>query len=56
MEHQDWKTLVIHPKVKKDETKKNTFVKSKETKLEFDIEEGKLSHKKMDINFGKSTS
>tara|TARA_B100000963_G_C22507284_1_gene616617 strand:+ start:764 stop:1078 length:315 start_codon:yes stop_codon:yes gene_type:complete len=53
MEHQDWKTLVIHQKVKKDENKKNTFVKSKLQKMNESEEEGKLSHKKMDSEFGK---
>ena len=54
MEHQDWKTLVIHQKVKKDETKKNTFVKSNEQKMNESEEDGKLSHKKMDSEFGKT--
>ena len=54
MDHQDWKTLVIHSKVKKDETKKNTFVKSNIQKMNESEEEGKLSHKKMDAKFGKT--
>ena len=53
MDHQDWKSIVIHKKEKK-ESNKPIIVKSTETKLEFDIEEGNLSHKKMDVNFGKS--
>tara|TARA_B110000495_G_C22399060_1_gene255235 strand:+ start:22 stop:336 length:315 start_codon:yes stop_codon:yes gene_type:complete len=54
MEHQDWKTLVIHPKVKKNETKKNIFIKSNLQKMNESEEEGKLSHAKMDSTFGKS--
>ena len=57
MEHQDWKQVVVNKKkinsLKEDGTKKKEFVKSKETKLEENIDEGKLSHKKMDLSFGK---
>jgi len=56
MEHQDWIQIVVKKKnnnLNEDGTKKKDFVKSKETKLEENAEEGKLSHKKMDLSFGK---
>jgi len=52
MNHQDWDNIVIRSKTKpdKDQTK---APKSKEVKLEEKIAEGMLSHKKMDISFGR---
>jgi ribosome-binding protein aMBF1 (putative translation factor) len=61
MEHQDWDSFILKNKssasksnLNEDGTKKKEYVKSKETKIEEDIEEGKLSHKKMDLSFGKT--
>lgn len=56
MEHQDWDVFIMNNKSKtksKEENKTKEFVKSKDHKLEEQIEEGKLSHKKMDSNYGK---
>jgi ribosome-binding protein aMBF1 (putative translation factor) len=56
MEHQDWDSFILNNKSNaknEDGTKKKEYVKSKETKLEENIEDGKLSHKKMDLSFGK---
>ena len=56
MEHQDWTPVVVKKKnnfLNEDGTTKKEYVKSKATKLEENIEEGKLSHKKMDLSFGK---
>ena len=53
MEHQDWDTVYVKPKKSQADDKKNQFVKSKEQKMNEKEEEGKLSHKKMDVNFGK---
>lgn len=55
MEHQDWDTVYITPKkTNQDDDKKKKYVKSKEQKLKEKEEEGKLSHKKMDSEFGKT--
>jgi ribosome-binding protein aMBF1 (putative translation factor) len=56
MEHQDWDTVYVTPKKKNNQTedKKKPYVKSKEQKMNEKEEEGKLSHKKMDSEFGKS--
>jgi|TARA_B110000879_G_C10924122_1_gene413308 ribosome-binding protein aMBF1 (putative translation factor) len=59
MEHQDWDLIILNnksskPKLNVDGTKKKEYVKSRATKLEENVEEGKLSHKKMDLSFGKS--
>ena len=56
MEHQDWDTVYITPKktIKEGDDKKKQFVKSKEQKMNEKEEEGKLTHKKMDIEFGKN--
>jgi|TARA_B110000858_G_C17772511_1_gene460424 ribosome-binding protein aMBF1 (putative translation factor) len=59
MEHQDWDLIILNnksskPKLNVDGTKKKEYVKSNATKLEENVEEGKLSHKKMDLSFGKS--
>ena len=56
MEHQDWKPIVVKKNnpLNEDGTKKKEYVKSKTTKLEENIEEGKLSHKKMDSSFGRA--
>jgi len=52
MEHQDWESIIV--KIKNPpKTDDNNHVKSKEAKLEEQVEEGKLSHKKMDSNYGK---
>tara|TARA_B110000971_G_C19907410_1_gene452951 strand:+ start:502 stop:831 length:330 start_codon:yes stop_codon:yes gene_type:complete len=59
MDHQDWDLFILNnksknkPKVNEDGSLKKEFVKSKEHKFEEQIEEGKLSHKKMDANYGK---
>lgn len=53
MEHQDWDTFYITPKKNTQENNKKQFVKSKEQKMKDSEEEGKLSHKKMDSEFGK---
>jgi ribosome-binding protein aMBF1 (putative translation factor) len=55
MEHQDWKNIVVKKNnnpLNEDGTKKKEYVKSEEIKLEENAEEGKLSHKKMDLSFG----
>lgn len=56
MEHQDWDTVYITPKKTNHEggDKKKQYVKSKEQKMNEKEEEGKLTHKKMDVNFGKT--
>ena len=56
MEHQDWDTVYITPKKTNqvDGDKKKQYVKSKEQKMNEKEEEGKLTHKKMDVNFGKT--
>jgi|TARA_B110000914_G_C15103988_1_gene283028 ribosome-binding protein aMBF1 (putative translation factor) len=56
MEHQDWKAIVVKKKnnsLNEDGSKKKEHVKSTATKLEENIEEGNLTHKKMDLSFGK---
>ena len=53
MEHQNWDTIFIHKK-KENQSGGKEYVKSKEQKLKEKEEEGKLSHKKMDSEFGKS--
>jgi ribosome-binding protein aMBF1 (putative translation factor) len=53
MEHQDWKPLIINKKNNKNEEKKQ-YVKTKEQKLKESEENGNLSHKKMDLEFGKT--
>lgn len=54
MEHQDWNTLFVNSKKKKNNIEKKEYVKSKEQKMNENEENGKLSHKKMDSEFGKS--
>jgi len=54
MEHQDWNTLFVNPKKKKNNIEKKEYIKSKEQKMNENEENGKLSHKKMDSDFGKS--
>ena len=56
MEHQDWNTVYVKPKKtnNKDGGKSKQYVKSKEQKMSESEEEGKLSHKKMDLEFGKT--
>jgi len=54
MEHQDWESIIVRIQNKSSKTDdKKHHEKSKETKLEEQIEDGKLSHKKMDSNYGK---
>ena len=57
MEHQDWVVKTVKPKNNKESNKSNQskqYVKSKEQKMNISEEEGKLSHKKMDLEFGKT--
>jgi len=55
MEHQDWNTLFVNPKKNKNNNiEKKQYVKSKEQKMNENEENGNLSHKKMDSEFGKS--
>ena len=55
MEHQDWFVKTVKPKNNNQEDgKKKQYVKSKEQKMNENEENGKLSHKKMDSDFGKS--
>jgi putative transcription factor len=53
--HQDWEPFVMNKKKDLNEgvSKKKEFVKTKETKLEENAEEGIFIHKKMDLSFGK---
>jgi len=56
MDHQDWDTFIINNKSKSkvnEDGSKKEFVKSKEHKFEEQIEEGKMSHKRMDAAYGK---
>ena len=55
MEHQDWNTIYVKPKKTNNQEggKPKQYVKSKEQKMNDAEEEGKLSHKKMDLEFGK---
>tara|TARA_B110000971_G_C19886674_1_gene443332 strand:+ start:280 stop:621 length:342 start_codon:yes stop_codon:yes gene_type:complete len=58
MEHQDWNPYYFHVDKKvngvdKEKEKKISQGDNKETKIEKQIEEGKLAHKKMDQSFGK---
>jgi len=57
MEHQDWTPIYLNAdkmKLDKDRDKQNQpKTISKENKLEKQIEDGNLSHKKMDANYGK---
>ena len=55
MEHQDWTTKILNSKKSSNQgVDKKQYVKSKEQKMKESEEEGKLSHKKMDLEFGKS--
>ena len=56
MEHQDWNTVYVTPKKMNQgsDDKKKQYVKSKEQKMNDAEEEGKLIHKKMDLEFGKT--
>lgn len=56
MEHQDWNTVYVTPKKTNQgsDDKKKQYVKSKEQKMNDAEEEGKLIHKKMDLEFGKT--
>ena len=58
MEHQDWDTIYIKPKKSDNNNqgsnKSKQSGKSKEQKMSEAEEEGKLTHKKMDLEFGKT--
>ena len=54
MEHQDWVVKTVKPKNNGDGGKSKQYVKSSEQKMNEAEEEGKLSHKKMDLEFGKT--
>ena len=56
MEHQDWVVKTVKPKNNNQEggNKSKQYVKSKEQKMNDAEEEGKLTHKKMDSEFGKT--
>lgn len=56
MDHQDWNTIYVKPKKSDNQVggKTKQYVKSKEQKMSEAEEEGKLTHKKMDSDFGKS--
>lgn len=57
MEHQDWDTLFVSSNKKNNNqegSKSKQYAKSKEQKMSEAEEEGKLSHKKMDLEFGKT--
>lgn len=55
MEHQDWTTKILNSKKSPNQGgDKKQYTKTKEQKMEESEEEGKLSHKKMDLDFGKS--
>tara|TARA_A100001015_G_scaffold289890_1_gene362277 strand:+ start:4771 stop:5082 length:312 start_codon:yes stop_codon:yes gene_type:complete len=54
MEHQDWVIKTVKKKSTQSDKDKKQYVKSKEQKMSEAEEEGKLSHKKMDIEFGKT--
>ena len=54
MEHQDWVVKTVKKKSEKEGGKKKQYVKSNEQKMNEKEEEGKLTHKKMDIEFGKT--
>lgn len=57
MEHQDWVVKTVKPKNNLEGDKSNQskqYVKSKEQKMNISEEQGKLSHKKMDSEFGKA--
>lgn len=55
MEHQDWNTVYVTPKkIQESGGKCKQYVKSKEQKMNDAEEEGKLTHKKMDSEFGKT--
>jgi len=60
MEHQDWNTIYVKAdKMKTDKERdinkngKESNYQSKINKLEKQIEDGNLSHKKMDVTYGK---
>jgi len=63
MDHQDWTTVYTKVnkelnktplEIKKEKEKKNNAIKfAKENKIEKQIEDGNLKHKKMDVSFGK---
>ena len=56
MEHQDWEIKIVKPKKSNNQEggKSKQYVKSKEQKMSESEESGKLSHKKMDSEFGKT--
>jgi len=54
MEHQDWVVKTVKKKSTQSDEDKLKYKKSKEQKMDEAEEEGKLSHKKMDLEFGKT--
>ena len=58
MEHQDWDVFIMNNKSSKSKSKEGPrakeYVKSKEQEFEEKESEGILSHKKMDVSFGKT--
>jgi ribosome-binding protein aMBF1 (putative translation factor) len=57
MDHQDWVVKTVKSKNNQGGGKSNQskqYAKSKEQKMNISEEEGKLSHKKMDSDFGKT--
>ena len=54
MEHQDWVVKTVKKKPEQECGKNKQYVKSNEQKMNEKEEEGKLTHKKMDIEFGKT--
>ena len=57
MEHQDWEVKVVKPKKSNNNQeggKTKQYTKSNEQKMNESEESGKLSHKKMDSEFGKT--
>ena len=56
MEHQDWNTIYVKPKKSNNQEggESKQHIKSKEQKMSEKEEQGKLSHKKMDSEFGKT--
>ena len=56
MEHQDWEIKIVKPKKSNHQEggKSKQYVKSKEQKMSDAEENGILSHKKMDSEFGKT--
>ena len=54
MEHQDWTIQTIKKKPTQSDKDKKKYIKSNLQKMNEREEQGKLSHKKMDLEFGKT--